>query len=892
MKDATPRPTYLSDYREPHYFIDEVELRFDLHEKESFVDATIAFRKNDKEPDPHPLVLNGEGLELLMLAINDIPLGEDQYSVTSELLEIPEVPQATFTLRSRVRIHPEKNTSLEGLYKSGTMFCTQCEAQGFRNITYFLDRPDVMAKYRTTIVADKNKYPVLLSNGNPVDKGGTEDGRHFVTWEDPFKKPAYLFALVAGDLYCHSGTYKTKGGRHVALEIFVEHTDANKCEHALYSLIESMRWDEEVFDLEYDLDIYMIVAVNDFNFGAMENKGLNIFNAKYVLARPETATDSDYAGILGVIGHEYFHNWTGNRVTCRDWFQLSLKEGLTVFRDQEFSSDMTSRAVKRIQEVNYLRKYQFPEDAGPMAHPIRPDSYIEINNFYTSTVYNKGAEIIRMLHTIVGKENFHKGMKLYFQRHDGQAVTTEDFVGAMADASDVDMTQFKRWYCQAGTPKVTVSYSFQPTKGVVKLELQQEGTPTPGQPEKENYVIPVKIGFVQAEGGSAAWSAMQTGDEIWSEVEHEHLVLLTEATTTLVFRGFSGKVVPSLFRDFSAPVHVECPYSEDDLALLMQSDSDSFNRWEAAQKMATAQIVALTDELDKPDTKLPSPTFLDAFGALVKQGLDEVTDPLLLAEMLELPSVAYVFDLCPHIPIHLIHSARERLRLRFAQHSVTDFKEVYEYCVWDGEYTFNSKEAGRRALLNKSLSYWVATGDPEAAKAAKAQFENANNMTDQIGALGALNNNDSSEREAVFDSFYGTWSKEPLVLDKWFVLQATSSRENTFEVVEKLTNHEDFDRRNPNRVRSLLGAFSLENLYHFHRDDGGGYRLLANEIKTLNGINPQVAGRLSRAFGVYPKLDENRRTLLKEVLVDLLKVDDLSKDVFEIVKKTLESCPS
>lgn len=869
---------YLKDYRPPRYLVDQVELEFELGEEETLVRSTLAMRRNPlSQEGDRSLDLHGEELELLSLAIDGQELEAGCYEQHAEGLAIHQVPER-FSLQSLVRIKPQENTALEGLYKSGTMFCTQCEAEGFRKITWFPDRPDVMARFTTTITADKAKYPVLLSNGNPVESEEMGDGRHRVKWEDPYPKPAYLFALVAGDLLHIEDEYTTASGREVVLRIYVEAENIEKCGHAMASLKKAMQWDEVEYGREYDLDIYMIVAVNDFNMGAMENKGLNIFNSKYVLASPETATDSDFQGIEGVIAHEYFHNWTGNRITCRDWFQLSLKEGLTVFRDQEFSADMGARGVKRIEDVRLLRAHQFAEDAGPMAHPVRPDAYIEINNFYTVTVYEKGAEVVRMQHNLLGPECYRKGTDLYFERHDGQAVTTDDFVQCMADASGKDLQQFKRWYEQAGTPELRISGDYDPVARIYTLRVEQSCPATLGQPEELPYHIPLAVGLLDARGEELP---LKLENEPQS-VEGTRVLELREAVETFRFEDIPEKPVPSLLRGFSAPVKVHFDYSEEELMFLMANDSDGFNRWGAAQTQSQRILLRLVDDTDY---QVPE-GYIAAFGDALN---DPTADKQLLAEVLSLPSESYLGDQMEQVDVDGIHHAREYLKNLIASHLYNDLMVVYQANREQGEYEVTPASIGRRALRNLCLGYLMQLqGDGEVVQMCIDQYGQGHNMTDVIAALGLMASGDSESRKELLGDFYTRWQEDPLVLDKWFGVQAISKRPDTLEQVRSLMEHPAFSITNPNKVRALIGAFCAGNPVRFHDASGKGYEFLADRVLELDALNPQVAARMLRIMARWQRYDANRQALMKAQLQRVLKADGVSKDVFEIASKSLE----
>jgi len=783
-----------------------------------------------------------------------------------------------------VRIHPESNTALEGLYKSGTMFCTQCEAEGFRKITFYLDRPDVMSKFTTTVSAEQHAYPVLLSNGNPIASGSEEGGRHWATWEDPFKKPAYLFALVAGDLWCVEDSFTTMSNREVALRIYVEPENIDKVQHAMNSLKRSMKWDEEVYGREYDLDIFMIVAVNDFNMGAMENKGLNIFNSSCVLAKAETATDAAHQRVEAVVAHEYFHNWSGNRVTCRDWFQLSLKEGFTVFRDSEFSADTHSRTVKRIEDVAYLRTHQFAEDAGPMAHPVRPDAYMEISNFYTLTIYEKGAEVLRMIHTLLGPELFRKGSDLYFERHDGQAVTCDDFVKAMEDASGIDLTQFKRWYTQAGTPRLDVSEAYDEAAQTYSLTFRQSCPATPGQSEKLPFVIPVALGLLDAQGNELPLrlqgeSAAQGTSRVLS---------VTEAEQTFTFVGVVEKPLPSLLRGFSAPVKLHFPYSRDQLMFLMQHDSDGFNRWEAGQQLSVQVLQELIGQHQRGEALVLDQRLVTALRTLLE---DESLDQAMVAEMLSLPGEAYLTEISEVADVEAIHAARE-----FARKALADalFAPLWARYQANREvskatpYVAEAAHFARRSLQNIALSYLMLSEKPEVLAACVDQFDNADNMTERLAALAVLVNSPFQEEQGKALAMFADFFKDnPLVMDQWFSVQAGCPLPGGLERVHALMQHEAFTLKNPNKVRALIGAFANQNLINFHRADGAGYRFLADQVITLNALNPQIASRLLAPLTRWRKYGAARQALMKAELERILASGELSSDVYEVVSKSL-----
>ena len=879
MRDPTPQPVRLEDYTPPPFLVREVALDFAIGDEHTTVRARLAIERNPAARDAAaPLALDGDELELLSVAVDGRPLAPADYALDDERLTIARVP-GRFTLETECRIRPHANTKLSGLYASKDGLFTQCEAQGFRRITFFPDRPDVMARYTTTIHADRARYPVLLSNGNPVAHGEEEHGRHWVRWEDPFPKPCYLFALVAAKLDRLADTFVTASGRKVELAIYVEPGKLDQCAFAMEALKRSMRWDERVFGLEVDLDHYMIVAVGDFNMGAMENKGLNIFNTKYVLARPDTATDHDFMFLDRVVAHEYFHNWTGNRVTCRDWFQLSLKEGLTVFRDQEYGADTYSRAVQRIQEVRALRAAQFPEDAGPMAHPVRPQSYLEINNFYTATVYEKGAEVVRMIHTLLGREGFRRGMDLYFARHDGQAVTCDDFVQAMQDASGVDLAHFRRWYDQAGTPVLEVSDGYDPRARRYTLRVRQSTPATPGQPEKRPLHIPLRVGLVAPDGSDLplrlAGEAAAAGTD--------RVLSLTAAEQSFVFEDVAERPVPSLARGFSAPVIVHYPYTDAELTHLLAHDSDPFNRWEAGQRLATNLMLAGVAALRAGDEFVVPERFLEAYGRLLA---DAARDPAFTAEALALPSEGYIAEQMETVDPDAIHAARTRLRRELARALREPLAATHAAMAVPGPYSPAPEPAGRRALRNACLGYLMELDDPAVRAQCVAQFERADNMTDAMAALAALANCDCPERQPALDAFHERWRGEPLVVDKWLAVQASSRLPGTRAEVQRLAAHPAFDIRNPNKVYALIRTFCANHL-HFHAADGSGYAFAAERIVELDAINPQVASRIARAFDRWKKFDAGRQAHARAALERIRDTTGLSKDVLEIVTKAL-----
>ena len=886
MRTDQPKMIYLKDYQAPEYLIDETHLTFELFEDHSLVHAQLVMRRNPaRGAGLPPLVLDGQQLELLSVSLADQPLSANDYQLDDSHLTLHPT-SASFTLDTSVKIHPESNTALEGLYKSSGMFCTQCEAEGFRKITYYLDRPDVMSKFTTTVVAEQHSYPVLLSNGNPIASGPGEDGRHWATWEDPFMKPAYLFALVAGDLWCVEDSFRTQSGRDVALRIYVEPENIDKCQHAMNSLKKSMRWDEETYGREYDLDIFMIVAVNDFNMGAMENKGLNIFNSSAVLARAETATDAAHQRVEAIVAHEYFHNWSGNRVTCRDWFQLSLKEGFTVFRDAGFSADMNSRTVKRIQDVAYLRTHQFAEDAGPMAHAVRPESFIEISNFYTLTVYEKGSEVVGMIHTLLGAEGFRKGSDLYFERHDGQAVTCDDFVKAMEDANGVDLTQFKRWYSQAGTPRLAVSESYDAAAKTYSLTFRQSCPQTPDKVQKLPFVIPLALGLLDSTGADMA---LRLAGEAAAQGT-SRVLSVTEAEQTFTFVDIAEQPLPSLLRGFSAPVKLSFPYSRDQLMFLMQHDSDGFNRWDAGQQLSVQVLQELIAQQQKGEALAMDPRLVTALRSVLT---NDSLDQAMVAEMLSLPGEAYLTEISEVADVEAIHAARE-----FARRQLADelFEPLWQRYQANREvskrtsYVAEAEHFARRALQNIALSYVMVSSKPEllVPAAAKEQFEHADNMTERLTALAVLVNSPYEEEKAwALDLFAENFKDNALVMDQWFSVQAGSPLPGGLERVKALMQHPAFNLKNPNKVRSLVGAFAGQNLINFHAADGSGYRFLADLVIQLNGFNPQIASRQLAPLTRWRKYDSARQALMKGELERIRASGDLSSDVFEVVSKSL-----
>lgn len=920
MKHAEARTTYLRDYHPPAFNIETTELHFDLYEDHAKVVSRLLFIRNDQAPDktsgetsdetsaeisdegsnkkqPDLLVLHGKMLQLECLKLDGIDLHDDQYLLDDDSLSIPDLsqllgkPATRFTLECHTRIEPQNNKALEGLYKSKRMFCTQCEAEGFRRITYYLDRPDVMSSFTTTITADRGKYPTLLSNGNKVASGSVEamPERHWVRWEDPFKKPCYLFALVAGDLSCLEDSFTTVSGREVSLQIFVEEKDIDKCDHAMVSLKNAMTWDEEVYGREYDLDIFMIVAVDDFNMGAMENKGLNIFNTSCVLANPKTTTDMAFQRVEAVVAHEYFHNWSGNRVTCRDWFQLSLKEGFTVFRDSEFSADMGSRTVKRVQDVSLLRTVQFAEDGGPMAHSVRPDSYMEISNFYTVTIYEKGAEVVRMIHLMLGPEKFRAGSDLYFQRHDGQAVTTEHFVKAMEDASGVDLGQFRNWYSQAGTPVLSIEGSYDAVAKRYTLLIEQSCPDTPGQNKKQAFHIPLRVGLIARDG--AAQPLRLSHEAVDSAASTDRVLALTEASQQFVFEDIEQEPVPSLLRSFSAPVRLHFDYTSEDLFFLMVHDSDGFNRWNASQQLANGIILQQQALLESGKANTVPDMLIRAYSEVMDMQLaDEKLDRAMVAQLLSLPTESLLIEQAEIANIDSIHATRNFLIEGIASSLQHKFAEVFQRNQMMGEYRADADAIACRSLKNLALFYLVRNGEEQWLQACQAQFDTATNMTDQMAALRCLVNSSTelgaTLAQQALESFYQQWRHEPLVVDQWFVVQATCQLPGNLSRVLQLMDHPDFQMKNPNKVRSLIGAFCGQNHANFHNIDGTGYEFLADQVLVLDEFNPQIASRLLMPLTRWKKFETRRQAAMQAQLRRIKAEPSLSRDVFEIVEKS------
>lgn len=875
---SDPQPIHLSDYRPPAYLVSRTELTFDLAPGITRVKARLHLERHPEREAGAPVWLDGEQLSLKAIAIDGQPLEEGEYELTRKGLSITGAPEA-FVLDTEVEISPEDNTALSGLYRSGGMFCTQCEAEGFRRITFYPDRPDVMATFSTTVIGDLTREPVLLSNGNPVERGELPDGRHFVTWDDPHPKPAYLFALVAGDLKKVEDRFTTMSGRDVTLQIWVEEENLDKTDHAMGSLKRAMRWDEEAYGREYDLDLFMIVAVNDFNMGAMENKGLNIFNSAAVLTHPNTATDAAFQRVEGIVAHEYFHNWSGNRVTCRDWFQLSLKEGFTVFRDQSFSAEVNSAPVKRIEEVSFFRTAQFAEDAGPTAHPIRPDSYIEIGNFYTLTIYEKGAEVVRMLSNLVGPETFRKGSDLYFSRFDGQAVTIEDFVDCMAEVSGQDLEQFMRWYSQAGTPEIDAFGEYDYANSRYRLILRQRTPATPGQPEKQALHIPIRLGLVGTKSGRDL-SMTLDGESLGRDA----VIHLREDEQEFIFTDIEEAPVPSLLRGFSAPVKLSFPYSREDLAFLMAHDSDGFNRWDAGQRLTLLALDDLIAAHRNGVEKVMDTRLVEAFRALIEEGND---DKAVLAEMLQLPSEAYIAEQQPLVDVDAIHAARTFIQQSLAQELRDELLALYRDNQSDAAYAPTPEQIGQRALKNVALSYLMSIEDEVAIELAQAQFEADHNMTDVRHALTLLVHSSRSDiADPALKAFGRKWSHDPLVMDQWFSLQVTRPQADALDRVRYLMEHPAFSLKNPNKVRALIGAFAGQNRVNFHRLDGEGYRLLADVVIELNRLNPEIAARIITPLTRWQRFDEARQALMRAEL-ERIRGEELSPNVYEIVEKAL-----
>ena len=932
------REVRLEDYAPPPFLVDSIDLDFDLAGEECLVTSTLALRRAPGTPDAAPLELDGTGLELVGAALDGRALSPGEYRLDEDRLVLPlpaslgepeaggtagtggtagAVPEAgarrPFTLTVRTRIFPGRNTALKGLYESNGILCTQCEAEGFRRITFYPDRPDVLAKFTTTLRAARADYPFLLSNGNPVARGETGDGRHWVRWEDPFPKPSYLFALVAGDLARLEDTFTTASGREAALHIYSEPHNIARCGHAMAALKKAMRWDEEEYGLEYDLDLYMIVAVDHFNMGAMENKGLNVFNTRYVLADPETATDADYAAVETVIGHEYFHNWTGNRVTCRDWFQLSLKEGLTVFRDQQFSGDMGSRAVKRIRDARLIRDHQFQEDGGPDAHPVRPDRYEEIDNFYTLTVYYKGAEVIRMMHTLLGPAGFRRGMDLYLERHDGSAAATDDFVSAMQDASGVDLGQFRRWYSQAGTPILHLEDDYDPEERTWRLRVRQELPATADGSPKAPMHVPLAVGLVGRDGRTLApASAAGPGEAAPEPVAPggaagpDGTVVLDVQAPIETFRltGVESAPIASVLRGFSAPVRIAMERPDEDLLTLLAHDPDPFARWDAGQTLALSRLDRLIERAIERRAKgragaggaappeagpeAADPTFLEAMRAVL---LDRSIDGAFAAELLTLPSESYLADRMERIDVDAIHCARRALHRALGERLGPDFESVRRGLRTGAPWRFDAEGTARRALANACLGYLAANETPSARRECLAQLEAADNMTDSVAALGGLAHIDCEERAEAFAAFEERWREDPLVMDKWLALQAASSLPDTLDRVVRLMSHPAFDVANPNRVRALVHSFCHGNPVRFHAADGAGYRFWEDRMREIDPLNPEVASRLASVMAHWRRHDDARRDRMGAAMEAVLVMRGISKNTNEVLARILKPLP-
>ena len=876
---TAPIETFLADYQVPNYLVDQVSLHFDLGSSETKVHSVLSMRRNP-EGQGGDCILDGEQMALVSIKLDGRVLQGNEYQRTDKTLLISTVPEK-FDLEIETIIHPDQNTALEGLYHSGSLLCTQCEAEGFRRITYYPDRPDVMAVFTVSIAADKAEWPIMLSNGNLQKQGQFEDGRHWVRWHDPHPKPAYLFALVAGDLHRQQDSFVTMSGRTVALEIYVDPENSHKCNHALTSLKQAMKWDEDTYGREYDLDVFMIVAVNDFNMGAMENKGLNVFNAACVLATPETATDRDYYTIQSIVGHEYFHNWSGNRVTCRDWFQLSLKEGFTVLRDQQFSADMNSAAVQRIEDVNQLRTMQFSEDAGPMAHPVRPASFIEISNFYTVTIYEKGAEVVGMIKTIVGDVGFRKGTDLYFDRHDGQAVTTDDFVKAIEDANSVDLSQFKHWYAQAGTPQLTIGTEYDVVRQQFTISIKQGCPATPDQQHKQPFHIPVAMGLLDKQGKPL--QLQQAGQA--EAIDDETLVLsITQAEQQFTFINIASEPVLSLLRGFSAPVKIDLERSNAELAFLMANDTDSFSRWDAGQQLLINTLLQLVETVQQGHALTLPIELIEQFGKVLA---DADSEPALVAKMLILPSENYLAAQQKLADVDAIHAARKFVKKELAVKLKQQFSALYATLNTQAPFEFNADAMAKRSLKNICLDYLMITEDPMQTQRCLKQMKQSDNMTDTLAGLNSLVEQPGPESEHALRAFYEQWQHDKQVVDKWLAVQAQSGLPNTLIRVKGLMKHPAFSITNPNNVRALIGQFCRNNPINFHAIDGSGYQFLAEQILVLDKLNPQIAARQLGAFNSWRQYDVRRQELMKNALNSIAQQEALSADVYEIVTKYL-----
>ena len=867
-----PHLIYLKDYTPSDFLIDDIDLVFEIEREHTKVISRLTVHKNPEIAGKKTSLIFDKGdYEIMSVLADGMLLLPGEYGADDDSFTLAKTPES-FELEITTLLKPSENTSLEGLYASGGIIVTQCESQGFRKITPFPDRPDVLAIYSCTIIADKTKYPVLLSNGNLVDYGDLDGNRHFARWEDPFKKPSYLFALVAGDLAHIRDEFKTRSGRMIELKIYSEKENIDKCSHAMESLKQAMAWDEKRFNLEYDLDLYQIVAINDFNAGAMENKGLNIFNSKFVLADPKTATDDDFMNIQAVIGHEYFHNWTGNRVTLKNWFQLSLKEGLTVFRDQEFSSDLNSRGVERITNVRNLRGFQFPEDAGPMAHPVRPESYIKMDNFYTMTVYEKGAELIRMIHQLLGEEKFQKGMGLYFEKYDGKAVTIEDFVSVMEEAGARDLKQFRLWYNQSGTPIVTITRSYRPESKQLEITFQQRTPPDRNQSEKRPLHIPVAFGIMD-----------KSGEDITPD--GKALLELKAETETFVFDNIPKNSLPSFFRQFSAPVKIETDFTDEELASLMAQDSDEINRWDSAQTLFIKEIKRIIKAIQSGEDLFVSKNLIHAFQ---KALTDPRADRFFISKMLSLPYEFEIKEYFDPVDVDAIHGARFFLEKELAKEVKDHFLDLIDLCSKADPFSISHEATADRSLKNLSLSYLGSLKEPETTQLVYDHFVSAKNMTDELAALKILADIDPDAKAKVVEQFYSKWKHDKLVLDKWFMVQAGSGLPDTLGRVKELAGHPDFSMKNPNKVRALIHMFAMQNHANFHGMDGAGYSFIADQILLLDQINHQVAARLASCFNHWKKYDAARKALMEKGLERILTIKSLSKNVYEIVSRALE----
>jgi aminopeptidase N len=883
MKTDTPRPIRLDDYRPSSYLIDKVELDITLHPTDTLVRSKLTIRPNPAHRGkPGALKLDGEHLKLQSIKLDGKPLTAGQYRQSATRLALPKVPDALFTLETVVTVNPEANTALQGLYRSRGIFCTQCEAEGFRRITFFLDRPDVLSVYTTRIEAETAMAPILLGNGNPVAAGKLDRGkRHFAVWHDPHPKPCYLFALVGGDLAAIRSPFKTMSGRKVDLGIYVEHGKEARAEWAMDALKRSMIWDEKRFGREYDLEVFNIVAVSDFNMGAMENKGLNIFNDRLILASPETATDAMFEAIESVVAHEYFHNWTGNRITCRDWFQLCLKEGLTVYRDQEFSSDERDRTVQRIHDVRQLKATQFPEDNGPLSHPVRPDTYIEINNFYTPTIYEKGAELVRMIETLLGAERFRAGMDLYFERHDGDAATIEDFLKCFEDASGHDLSQFKLWYLQSGTPELVTSLNWDRASKIASLKVEQMQRPTAGQPKKQPLHIPLRVALLGSNGQPIDLK-LDTGDAVPDGVLH-----VTKRTETFRFVDVPSRPVPSLLQGFSAPVRLTIDLSDRDLEFLVANDTDLFNRWQSANVYATRTLIANVELLKEGKRATRGLAFAKALGLAIA---DKNLNPAYRAELLRLPSQADIArEIGRNVDPDLVYRAHSHLTKLVATTLGEELEAIYGGSSPRGPFSPDARSAGKRALRNAALTLLTARAEPRDLKRVWDHFRKATSMTDQAHALVLISSLDVPERAAAFDAFHNRWKADHLVIDTWFAAQAQSTLPDALDRVRDLTSHPLFSYAMPNKVRALIGNFALQNPLQFNRPDGAGYHFLATEVLKIDALNPQIAARMLGCFRSWKSLEPGRRAQARKALQKVAKSESISRDVFEIVTKMLEA---